>query len=175
MERDERTGVRRGPSSLMNRVAGLVRPRPSVGLTPLPAIERPPYSVRRGSPDPVGRPHRRSPALLVGPGVKGICAREHAPENGRPSSGTRAGSGDPRPNKVGLTPLRGLEATLLDAVKVRLRRRGNAGRRGRARNRRPSPRRPAHPAAPACGLRQAPGARCSSMTPSCIRRPNEGS
>jgi hypothetical protein len=76
-------------------------------LTP-PALS----GVRRGSPDPDGVPDRRSPALTVGPGFKGIRAlRAHseagrlaaASDGGHLRSGTRASTlrvpGDPRTTK----------------------------------------------------------------------------
>ena len=52
-----------------------------------------PDSVRRVS-DPAGVPDRRSPALIVGPGIKGICALKAHSKERRPvlRSGARAGS-----------------------------------------------------------------------------------
>ena len=62
------------------------------------------YAVRRGSPDPAGVPDRRSPAPIVGPGVKGIRAREHTPKEGDLRSGSSGGVGRPAPDEPASPP-----------------------------------------------------------------------
>src|SRR5712692_7625601 len=56
-------------------------------------------SVRRGSHDPAGMPDRRSPALIIGPGFKGICALRAHSEGRRPSVGHSGGVRRPAPSK----------------------------------------------------------------------------
>src|SRR5208282_1980260 len=60
-------------------------------------------SVRRGSPGTrrvaVEVPDRRSPALIVGPGFKGIRALRAHSEGRRPSVGHAGGVRRPAPNK----------------------------------------------------------------------------
>ena len=58
-----------------------------------------PDRVRRGSHDPAGMPDRRSPALIVGPGFKGICALRAHSEGRRPSVGHSGGVRRPAPNR----------------------------------------------------------------------------
>jgi len=61
--------------------------------------ERRVFSVRRGSHDPAGVPDRRSPALIVGLGLKGICAVSAHPEGRRPTVKHVGGVRRPAPNK----------------------------------------------------------------------------
>ena len=54
----------------------------------------------RGSPDPAGEPDRRSPAFRRAPRAHDGCTlTEHTLARGDLRSGTRAGSGDPRPTE----------------------------------------------------------------------------
>jgi hypothetical protein len=70
-----------------------------------------PSSVRRGSHDPAGMRDRRSPALITGPGFKGICALRARFEGRRPSVGRSGGVRRPAPNKGFLEAQQGLRMT----------------------------------------------------------------